>query len=773
MIDVKRPELLDASLGVVSMLHPSNGSLKLNMDGPSEATLTLEDKAESIPMHGWVKMYNQLGFVGIFRRISRNRTITSDNTYNLKHGIDILQDSIWDEETTFTGTKTEFLTAILNKQTQLINGVKPWTLGSCADTSTVKKDISYDNLLDLFTGAAEQGGDYYFSYDQSSFPWTVSLVAKPSEVASEFRLNRNIDRCRINDNDSELCTRLILNVNKMVKDTELSSLTGDSTDVDQNESVYRTYNNSAAQENYGVIVKTADIDVENDTFPSGPFPEADAWAADFLARRAEPLLQIEIDGYVLKGFTGFDWDESRIATKVRVALPDYATAIEERCVTINYTSLYGDPDKVTVSLANALPTYTSSFTATQETVKSTAKTSRSYGRQAESFDQHFKITNKAGDVLKQAGMHLDANGLLVYADDNEKMVGAKFEVQANKIGMVVGTYDTGGNYIKVAEIATAVNNAGEGIALINADHVNISATTTAHTLAGEIEYDSQGRLVIKNAGGLYVEKTEQGVTSYFGVWDKGELTGGVMAQQINGQTVTKIRGDRVVLGTNENSTTTINGFLEADTISGTSILRITKNTYVSENLYAKDVHIGTSGNRALVFDPGHSESSVSINRSMANEMNKTTQLRVKVVSDGGDNYKVLYLPIGVSSYLPSPSYSSYTGWMDAGSFSKAASATHTVTGFDTNAIAGESSDGYTNNNQFYSISGSGSTAEVAIVVTGTWYCDGVSRSANRYIKRAPTNVYKKGWNDCRSRAMSGTPMYDGAGNAYYRLPSAI
>ena len=108
-----------------------------------------------------------------------------------------------------------------------------------------------------------------------------------------------------------------------------------------------------------------------------------------------------------------------------------------------------------------------------------------------------------------------------------------------------------------------------------------------------------------------------------------------------------------------------------------------------------------------------------------------------------------------------------------GTFSHAASATHTVTSFDTNAIAGESSDGYTNNNQFFSISGSGSTAEVVIVVTGTWYCDGVSRSANRYIKRAPTNVYKRGWNDCRSRAMTGTPMYDGAGNAYYRLPSAI
>ena len=64
---MKMPELLTASLGVSNILHPTDGSLMLKMDGPSEATLTLEDKAESIPMHGWVKIYNQLGFVGIFR----------------------------------------------------------------------------------------------------------------------------------------------------------------------------------------------------------------------------------------------------------------------------------------------------------------------------------------------------------------------------------------------------------------------------------------------------------------------------------------------------------------------------------------------------------------------------------------------------------------------------------------------------------------------------------------------------------------------------------
>lgn len=114
--------------------------------------------------------------------------------------------------------------------------------------------------------------------------------------------------------------------------------------------------------------------------------------------------------------------------------------------------------------------------------------------------------------------------------------------------MVVGTRN-GGYYIKAGEIALAINKSGDGeyesTALINANHINISATQDVHTLAGDIEHDENGNLVIKNAGGLYVRRTEDGVTSQFGVWDNGNLTGGVMVQKINGTTETTIRADKI------------------------------------------------------------------------------------------------------------------------------------------------------------------------------------------------------------------------------------
>lgn len=115
---------------------------------------------------------------------------------------------------------------------------------------------------------------------------------------------------------------------------------------------------------------------------------------------------------------------------------------------------------------------------------------------------------------------------------------------ANKISMVVGTYN-GGYRIKAGEITLAINDADESIAYIAADHVNISATTDFHSLAGDIEHDAEGRLVLKNAGGVYVRKTESGVTSYYGVWDEGNLTGGVIVDKVNGQTTTYISGDKI------------------------------------------------------------------------------------------------------------------------------------------------------------------------------------------------------------------------------------
>ena len=135
----------------------------------------------------------------------------------------------------------------------------------------------------------------------------------------------------------------------------------------------------------------------------------------------------------------------------------------------------------------------------------------------------------------------------VYMYDTYSGFEKRTDEYGSMIAMVVGKFD-GTNYIKAGEIGLAINKSGtsgsyETTAYINADHVNISATNTAYTLAGEMERDANGKLIIKSAGGLYVQRTESGSTVQVGVWDKGNLTGGVIVQQINGQSSVTISAD--------------------------------------------------------------------------------------------------------------------------------------------------------------------------------------------------------------------------------------
>jgi len=129
----------------------------------------------------------------------------------------------------------------------------------------------------------------------------------------------------------------------------------------------------------------------------------------------------------------------------------------------------------------------------------------------------------------------------------EKETWTNWEYTDDRIGMLIGTRN-GENYVIAGEIALAINKSGqtgsyESTALINADHVNISATTDVYTLAGDLYHDATGKLVIRNAGGLYVQRTEDGVTAQFGVWDNGNLNGGVMVSEINGQSTLKLSAD--------------------------------------------------------------------------------------------------------------------------------------------------------------------------------------------------------------------------------------
>jgi hypothetical protein len=172
------------------------------------------------------------------------------------------------------------------------------------------------------------------------------------------------------------------------------------------------------------------------------------------------------------------------------------------------------------------------------------------------------------------------------AEDDKAETWSAIEKTENMIALVVGTRN-GDNYVKAGEIGLAINKSGEtgsyeSTAYINADHINISATQTAYTLAGDLEHDAQGRLVIKNASGLYVTRN----SALLGVWDEGNLTGSVMVQKINGQSSVKISGD--IIDINGSSITInadridIDGLITALTTKSLTVasMTMTSNAYM-------------------------------------------------------------------------------------------------------------------------------------------------------------------------------------------------
>ena len=476
---MRKPALLDASLSEVARLNPTSGSVTLKMVGASEANMTMDEDSPAVGIHDWISICTQRGFAGIFRVTNVSQTYKKQIDLTMLHGIDILSDSVWQAQKDFSGTKAEFLRQLLNQQTHLIGGVKPWVLGTCADSAKYEKSINYDRLSNLLEEMVEEGDDYYFTYDQSSFPWVLNYVAKDHAVASEFRLTRNVRTASVTYNDADLCTRLILSVNVRMTDKE--------TGTEYTDTSIRTYNNAQAQAEWGIVVKTADVDTKDD-IEAKHFPSADAWADSFLKKRSAPTVQIQIEGDELVGITGDSWDEYAIGRLCQVALPDYGRTFKERVVAVTYPSFLGEPQRVVVSLANTLPKFSENIASIQKAAGSAASSARAASRGAASakdlttWSQHVKYYGEALDgtgvmTLYESGIDMDAvGGVKIFSlVEGVQALYAGIKVNAREINMKVSKGD----------IISEINMSPEEIR-ISASKINLDGYVTASQLKAEL-----------------------------------------------------------------------------------------------------------------------------------------------------------------------------------------------------------------------------------------------------------------------------------------------
>lgn len=747
---VQLPRLLQTALDTggntlreQARLHPDKLSPSLRTQPLSTATMILPESDPDIAMHDWMELYNQHGSCGIFRVVDIQPTYGKNRSITLNHALDVLNDAVYPSNTEeFDGTVSAFLTKILGAQTQTLGGTPYWQVGTIADTGTWHHEFNYDNILDLVKEITDEHEEYYYTFDFSVFPWRLNMVARNDTVLTEMRLNRNIDSCKVTENDSEQCTRLYLSVTTKTTVTEKGKTAGK-----KSTTTFEVHNDATGQANYGVICKTAGI--ETDKVPAS---QKSAWVQAYFERHRDPSIQISIDGRDVKERTGESIDEMHLGRVCRVALPKYRTTFLERIVEVTYPDALRLPEKVTISMANKRQTTEDNIASAQKE----AKKARSGGGRAKQ-----KADNNETEIERQK---------IIYNVDvtktNEYFRVLATESEWNELKQAYETSSEGLLNVTARNITGAVGRIGivEGkVSTIEGSTVWINRENVA-AVTGKMSVDSNGDLVVNDGSGLYVSRNG----SKLGVWDSGNLTAGIVIGKItdsNGKLSTSITidADNVYIG-NQKSTTVIAGKCSLDDVSA---------DYISGKIASLSVL------RALILQVTSIGASDSIAASGA--------ITGATVS-ASNNMFIDDTPVGSAVYnvrITGPTNNVYTlqkqtikgsGWTDCGTFSRATSLSGSWSGRNYTVTAdpqGNTKTGIVYNGLVPTgtVSKTGKNVKKTFIV----YSDDGNGDADSIIMQHEvsidaSSVYTDGWDAARAKVV---PPSEGTDTSFtVKVPSA-
>lgn len=323
-MSVRLPRLLDAQLREVCRLHPVTLSINERLVPPHDASMTLPP-GEGAPFHAWVELYTIDGNAGFYRVSSASESYVDTGDVDLEHSAAILGDAIIPGEGTYSGTCAEVLTAMLANQTTLINGQKPWVLGTCAKSASVEYAYDCNNILSAMTEVVGDEKDgYALEFDDThGFPWRVNVVSVETSASCEGRLSRNLESVSVSISDDEFCTRIYC---KSLPEPH--------------------YIDGPTASVWGIITKTI-------TAGEGVTAESlQSYITRYLEDHKNPRNSIEINGVDLATATEESLDLFRIGRLFRLALPDYGVKMEERILVRSITDVYGDPRGVRLTLAS-------------------------------------------------------------------------------------------------------------------------------------------------------------------------------------------------------------------------------------------------------------------------------------------------------------------------------------------------------------------------------------------------------------------------------------
>lgn len=489
-MSVRLPRLLDAQLHEVCRLHPVTLSINERLVPPHDASMTLPP-GEGAPFHAWVELYTIDGSAGFYRVTSASEGYVSTGDVDLEHSAAILGDAIIPGEGTYSGTCAEVLTAMLASQTTLVNGQKPWVLGTCAKSASIEYAYDCNNILSAMTEVVGDEKDgYALEFDDThGFPWRVNVVSVETSASCEGRLSRNLESVSVSISDDEFCTRIYC---KSLPEPH--------------------YIDGPTVGTWGIITKTI-------TAGEGVTAESlQSYITRYLEDHKNPRISIEINGVDLATATGESLDSFRIGRLFRLSLPDYGVKMEERILVRSITDVYGDPRGVRLTLASNIRDTAEDLVRLDSTVTggSSQNSTKKYigGKGAgisktsvlDMLKKTDSFTSATEAWVKEAGVKIEANEASLYATQKSIVGNAFSDVEAID-ALIKASSDNGGLVAmlvgrknKVEDVAAAITAtaAGGGLITLKTD-ATVTDALGERVSSTEIAIDGANRKITLKA----------------------------------------------------------------------------------------------------------------------------------------------------------------------------------------------------------------------------------------------------------------------------------
>lgn len=306
-------------------------AMSLNIrERETTATITPADM-EGIQLKSWMMDDTNPGKGIVYRVRDIDQNFNTD-TYQvqLEHIISTLKDDIL-----FGEIKTEDLagkkgatTVTAKKAVQYVLARQnDWVLGEFDYTDSNPYKFDGETLFDAIGKVTDSLEDSIWTYDLSVYPFKLNIKRASDAVGTELRAGRNLRTLKKKISKVGMYTRFY----PIGKDDLHLPGAGH---ADRN------------TEKYGIISKT-ETDQSLDTVA-----ELKRWAEEQLAKHAEPIVNIDVEGVELADATGVSLDGIQICRKCRIPLPDFGTEMTERITGIDYQEKIRQPEVFRATLAS-------------------------------------------------------------------------------------------------------------------------------------------------------------------------------------------------------------------------------------------------------------------------------------------------------------------------------------------------------------------------------------------------------------------------------------